>query len=274
MRKALTALVPTLVLGIGVSQAAASTVIYQSTVPAPGNLPSVGFEASQVSEFGDAVAFPSGGPRIVRTVKVQLSSWACQDGNWFSSNCFSAPRSTFSVPITLNLYSPNSVNPDLPGPLIQSFTQSFDVPYRPTANLTHCHGTDAGEWWSGSLGKCFNGKVATITFKVGGLGIQLPDSIIAGVAYNTTHYGYSPIGESAACFGTAAGCPYDSLNFGLSPAVSIGSQVNPGTVFQNATQSSDYCDGTPTPGIFNLDSPTSACWGAGPYIPAIQISAS
>ena len=34
------------------------------------------------------------------------------------------------------------------------------------------------------------------------------------VAFNTTHDGYTPIGEGAACFGSSSGCAYDSLNVG------------------------------------------------------------
>jgi hypothetical protein len=277
VRRTLIAMAATLVgLGVGVSQAAASTQVYSSVTPAPGNLPSVGFEATQVSEFGDALSLAAG-PRKVTTVKVQLSSWACQEGSWNSRYCYSAKGSTFPAPITLNLYDTNSVSPNLPGALIDSFTQTFNVPYRPSANPTMCHGADAGKWWSGSLGQCFNGKVSTITFKVSGNGIQLPDSIVVGVAFDTIHYGYNPIGEGASCFGTDAGCPYDSLNFALSSAASVGSQVSPGSVFMNAAQAADYCDTTDTvtPGVFQLDAPdptNGACWTG--FVPAIQVNAS
>lgn len=69
----------------------------------------------------------------------------------------------------------------------------------------------------------------------------------------------------ASCFGSGAGCPYDSPNFAPSPAVSVGSQVSSGSVFMNAAQAADHCDTTDTvtPGVFQLDAP-----------PAIQVNAS
>ncbi len=49
-------------------------------------------------------------------------------------------------------------------------------------------------------------------------------------AFNTTHYGYSPIGEiPLGCFFTDPGCGYDSLNVGAktyAPAAFAGTDVN------------------------------------------------
>ena len=58
------------------------TPVYDSTVaPLPGNLPSVGFEATQTSEFGDQVSL-GGTARELNNVVVTMSSWACQSGAW------------------------------------------------------------------------------------------------------------------------------------------------------------------------------------------------
>lgn len=261
------------VLALSASTASAATVVYSGAVnPLPANLPSVGAEAYAFSEFGDEVTFAPETGRQLANVRVTLSSWACQEGTWFGHDCWSAKGSTFEVPITLNIYNAASIDPStLPvgaGPLIDSVTQTVQVPYRPTANISRCHAADLGKWYG--KGQCANGKAVNITFKLRGEGIQLPDSVVFGIAYNTTHYGYSPIGESAECFGTAAGCPYDSLNVGLGPAVTVGSKPYPDTVFQNAA-ANEYCDSTPIPGTLNLDSPTLGCWAG--FVPAIQVTA-
>jgi hypothetical protein len=45
--------------------------------------------------------------------------------------------------------------------------------------------------------------------------VSLPDTVVYGIAYNTSHYGPNPIGEADACYTSSGGCPYDSLNIGL-----------------------------------------------------------
>lgn len=112
--------------------------------------------------------------------------------------------------------------------------------------------------------------------------------MVFGIAYNTTHYGYAPIGEGAPCFGTSGGCGYNSLNIALSQDdnsgfggnVTTGSDRYPGTVYQNASFGGDYCDGgTAGTGTFRIDlpAPTASCWAvnndasAPYYIPAVDI---
>ena len=62
-----------------------------------------------------------------------MSSWGCESGNWFGGNCASTPGDTFQEPITLNIYNVGAGNSV--GSLITSETQTFDVPYRPSANV-------------------------------------------------------------------------------------------------------------------------------------------
>ena len=101
----------------------------------------------------------------------------------------------------------------------------------------------------------------------------MPDTTVYGIAYNTSHYGPNPIGPSAACYTSSGGCPYDSLNIGLAPRVTVGSKPFPNTVYQNTVYASNYCDnGLDGVGVFRLDSASSACWTG--YIPAVQFSAS
>src|SRR5712671_3083490 len=85
------------------ANAVSGQVIYDSTVnPQPGNLPSVGAEAYAFKELGDNITF-AGSVRRAKSATVTMSSWGCQGGAWFSHNCVTAPGSTFSIPITLNI---------------------------------------------------------------------------------------------------------------------------------------------------------------------------
>lgn len=244
-------------------------VIYDSTVsPLPGNLPSVGAEAYAFNQLGDGITF-AGTSRNLTTVTVTLSSWGCQSGHWNTSDCVSAPGATFNIPITLNIY--DAGNP-LPGAQIATLTQTFAVPYRPSADNTNCTLLNAGKWYQASTGICYNGLANNITFNFSSQNLTLPNSVVYGIVYNTTSYGPSPIGQSAACFSTAAGCPYDSLNIALAPVVTVGTKPYNDTLYQNTVYASNYCDiGLAGTGTFRLDSPTSACWVG--YVPAAQFNA-
>jgi hypothetical protein len=255
-----------------------SHAIYNSIPsPLPGNLASVGGEAYAFNEFGNAVTFSPGSPRDLSTVVVTMSSWGCFTGHWNSGDCATPRGATFSEPITLNIYQP-STDALNPGALIATVTKSFSIPYRPSAS-TNCTG---GTWYNKSDSTCYNGLATNITFDFSSH-ITLPDGVVYGIAYNTTHYGYAPIGEAATCYTSSGGCGYDSLNIALSQDptdVSVGSDPNPGTVFQNSPLGSEYCDGgLAGTGRFRLDSPTSACWGVNApytsapwYVPAVQFN--
>jgi len=246
-------------------------VIYDSTVtPLPGNFPSLGYQATSTSEFGDEINF-AGTFRLLQQVTVTLSSWGCETRVSPNNSCVTNPGATFAIPITSTIY--NVGEGDTVGTQIATLTQTFNVPYRPSQDDTNCAGSDAGKWYSSSDGKCNNGLATNITFDFSALAtVTLPDSVIYGISYNTSTHGYSPIGTDAACFSTPAGCPYDSLNVALTPAVTVGSQVNPGKAFLNSTWTGAYCDnGADGTGSFRLDSPTSACWTG--YVPAVQFTA-
>ena len=63
------------------AQAAGSSVLYSSMVPSPGNVPSVGFEATQAAEFGNEITLTRAAK--IGTVTVTMSSWGCQTGGLF-----------------------------------------------------------------------------------------------------------------------------------------------------------------------------------------------
>jgi hypothetical protein len=248
------------------STATASNVIYSAFVkPKPANLPSHAFEATSTSQFGDEVTF-AGTNRKLKAARVTLSSWGCQTGHWFSGNCHTSHAATFSIPITLNIYSPPLTGFGV-GSLLGSKTQTFAVKYRPSAS-PRC---GDGRWFRD--GSCFNGLAVNVKFDLTSLNLTAPNTIVYGVSFNTTHYGPAPIGEGAPCFTSSGGCPYDSLNMGLGSAVSVGSKPFPGSVYMNSSVGAFYCDGGAAGvGTFRLDSPTSPCWTG--FVPAVQFTAS
>lgn len=260
-----------------------SGVIYNSVLsPLPGNLPSQPFEAQAVSEFGNAVNFSSGSSHVVSKVVVTMSSWGCASGSWYLHTCTTPEDASFAQPITLNIYSPSTdgVNP---GAKIASVTNTFNIKYRPSASAL-CVGSDLGKWYDNDSKTCFNGLAQNITFNV--KNIKVASSAIFGIAYNTTHYGYAPIGQSAACFSTPQGCGYDSLNVAVTQDptdVSVGTSVVPGKLWLASTAGSTYADnGAAGLGTFRIDSPNVAPWWGtvGPnydsapwYVPAIKVFA-
>ena len=90
--------------------------IYDSTVnPLPGNVVSLGYQATQTSEFGNEVAF-AGNARDLQNVVVTMSSWGCEQGSGLGGPsfgnpgaCVTTPGDTFAVPITLNIYNVGAV---------------------------------------------------------------------------------------------------------------------------------------------------------------------
>ena len=276
--------------------------IYNSTVePNPGNLASESFEASAAAQFGNQISF-GGTARTLEDVVVQMSSWGCQSGSWTGSPspCVTTPGATFSEPITLNIYNvgPATANgPSSVGSLVASDTQTFNIPYRPSADVTDCStAPDNGtQWFDAGLNTCFNGYLNNIEFTFGH--VNLPNNVIYGVAYNTSDWGAAPYGDATACHSSSGGCGYDSLNVAVSQqpsAPSVGSDTYPGTVYEDIVNSAyaanDYCDaGAAGINVFRIDEPAGFpanngtndnCWsvnyptvGAPWYIPAVEFNA-
>jgi hypothetical protein len=262
------------VAGAGAANAAAST-IYDSTTTEHA-LPSQPFQAQQTSEFGDEVLF-TGTARSLVTVTATMETFACQAGAWNTGDCLSDATARVSVPITLNVYNPSVTNLDgsvTPGSLITSATNNFALPYRPSANSKKCKGVDAGKWYDGASGSCYNSKAINVVFNLKSLKVKVPSGAVLGLAFNTTNYGYNPIGHQA-CNDTTAGCYYDSLNVALkdSGAPTAGAQKTPGTAFINTATAGVLCDGGAVAhtGVFNQDSPDNHCWTG--YVPAFKVVA-
>jgi len=245
---------------------ASPTVIYNNIPnPTPGNLPSDGFEATSTSEFGGQVQF-AGTTRYNPVVTVLMSSWGCQAGGWSTDNCVTTPGATFSEPITLNIYNVNADNS--PGSLVSTLTETFNIPFRPSADATNC---TVGEWYDATDATCYNGLNTPISFDFTGLNVTLPNNVIIGVAYNTSDYGSTPYGDATTCHSTLEGCGYDSLNVSTNPLPSVGTALPTiNDAYQSSTWAGAYCDlGEAGTGTFRLD---AVCWTG--YLPAFEVSAS
>ena len=195
-----------------------------------------------------------------------MSSWGCQSGAWHTNNCSTSQGSSFTHRMKFNVYEVG-VN-DEPGELIGRVTRNIVMPYRPSANFTHCNGANAGKWYKASEATCYNGRAFQRNIRLGDL--ELPDKVIVGIAYNTTHYGSNPLGEAAPCFTEDGGCGYDALNVATAPdPPSVGLQPRPDDAYFDSSQGGQYCDGgAGGTGTFRLD---AGCWTG--YQPALKIRA-
>ena len=157
----------------------------------------------------------------------------------------------------------------VPGAPLVTITRMFAIPFRPSASVKCSNATyqDAGGYYDKATNACYHGLAHTILFNhLSKLGVTLPSHVVYGISYNSDNSGPDPIG------GTTS--PTDSLNVGLSPTVTVGSQVTPGGIWWD-TRGPDFSDGLPSfvPGAFNLDGPNGTDnWNKN--IPAVQINAS
>ena len=176
------------VLGLtGASPSAASiphSVLYTSTAPGIGNIPSVGVEAYGFNQIGDEVMLR----RVAKIKSVAVASSRAGHVDRRVEHRRLPPNAgaTFTTPITLNLYHRppmRTTGETTPGALIATVTRTFTIPYRPSAS-PHCTGASAGEWFKNGQG-CFNGLAHTIGFTLTGLKTKLPRDVVWGVSYNS-----------------------------------------------------------------------------------------
>jgi hypothetical protein len=245
-------------------------VIY-SSIPKrlPGNIASVGPEAYAFKEVGDGLVFAPGAGGTLDDVTVILSSWGCKTGRWYTNDCATPKGAKFSQPITLNVYAVIDVaGVPTRGALLATVSKTFDIPYRPSVNTVKCTG---GRWYSEKEDVCYNGLAVPIEFDLSRLRVAVPAKVIVGVAYNSTHYGYAPIGEATTCYSSSGGCPYDSLNVGTDGAgARIGSVTDPNGIFINYVRPTDYCQPHVYQGdIMQLDN-TAGCWAG--FHPQIEVT--
>jgi hypothetical protein len=249
----------------GAAEASTNPVVFNSA-PAqlPGNMPSVGFQATQTGQFGDAIKLAKG-KRTLKSVKVVMSSWACETGQWNNGDCVTTPGATFTERIKLKIYAFGSGG--AVGSLIARRRQTFTIKYRPSTDGTNCPGTPATAWYSTADGKCHNGRAQNIRFDFSAKNVKLPNRFVYGIAYNTSGYGAHPYGYLTACaMDTVTGCPYDALNVGTAAGLPTrGQDLYPDGVYQDSVTAGQYCDGgVAGTGSFRLD---NGCWtGFNPLI--------
>jgi len=177
----------------------------------PGNLPSYGPEAYSFDEWGGQVAL-AGTARDLSAATVTLSSWACESGAWNTNDCSTTPGATFDVPITFTVYNVGPSN--AVGTEITHKTQTFAVPFRPSVDTVNCTG---GRWFDGT--SCFNGKAVNVTFNFANE--TLPDNVIFGITFNTSDFGYAPLGPG--------NHPTDSLNIASYPGTGVSTPAEVGS---------------------------------------------
>jgi hypothetical protein len=221
---------------LAATAASAAEVIYSDLPsPKPGNVVSLGFEATQTAEFGGQVQF-AGTARKNPTVTVIGSSWGCQSGTWSAKNCASTMGAKFEWPVTFNVYAVGPENTI--GAELASGSKVFKIPYRPSAS-PKCTGAQAGEWFH--AGECFNGK--SFKLSLGLKAANLPEKAIVTVAYNTSDYGTEPQ-RPKPCDSEAQGCPYDSMNVGVQEGTetspSFGSFPAPDIAYRNGAPESEW----------------------------------
>lgn len=211
-----------------VPMSASATLVYNNVPkPLPGNLPSVGFQATSTSQFGGLVEFALT-QRKEPTVTVVMSSWACE----FSSGatCATAAGATFEQQITLNIYEANALTNEPEGGPIATTHQTFEIPYRPSESKK-CPETPEGKGWGK---ECLLGKTHAIVFHP--TEVTLPAKAIIAVAYNTQSYGAAPTGVEG---------PYNSLNVAVTNpegpvSLTVGKDPLPEDTYFDSTYAAVY----------------------------------
>jgi hypothetical protein len=222
--------------------------------PLSNNIASLGFQPGHTYELGDGLNLTRAGALSV--IAVVMDDWACQTGGGIT--CSTAAGSSFSEPITVNVYNVTTTGTHV-GSLIATKTQTFNIPFRPSADPINCTGPNAGKFYSTVDQTCVSGLADSVVFDFStGPPVNVPSQIIVSVTYNTTTYGYSPYGTGTTCWTSGNGCPYDSLNVAVNGnGGPVGSPVDPDGLFV-FYRLSDYCDQT-QPAEFRLDTGPN-CW--------------
>jgi hypothetical protein len=231
---------------LAVPAVAHADVVYSSIPSAlPPNVPSIGFEATSTSLFGDAVAL-SGTARLLTGASVLMSNWALE------STYEQVGTSTgYFAPLTLSFYSFGAAGPNpTVGSVIATETVNAFIPWRPEATPRSC---TQGGYLAGD-GHCYSGIDSLVTFSFGG--VSLPDDVIFGLSFNTQTFGVAP---------THTAGPINSLNLGFSTGALVGTDVNPDGVELNTADGTFLTTGAA--GVFGPDT------GWAGFVPGVTISA-
>jgi hypothetical protein len=202
--------------------AIADTVVYRNLPGTlPPNVPSLGYQATGVAEFGDLIDFSGSPERYLTSATVLLSNWT-YESQWGTGG------PGYLQSLQLNIYNVDySSGTPQPGTLITSVAQTALIPWRPEPNAL-C--TDSK--WLAADNNCYSGFAFTVDFDL--QRTLVPGEIIYGLAFNTQTYGSAPYGVDG---------PYNSLNFGVSTTgPSIGSRPFPDTAYVSSVYPGIYTD--------------------------------
>ena len=199
------------------------TTVYDAIPsPLPPNTASLGFQATQTSEFGDYVHL-AGTSRILNSVTVMMSDWALYS-DYSTDARYAGDSANWTHPITVNVYSNHLDANGVPDTLLATKTETISIPWRPEADPT-CSTPTA---WRAGDGQCYNGFAFNAEFNLSSLSATLPDDVIVGVAFNTQSYGAAPM--------VVVG-PYNSLNVGVpsSQTATVGNDDSANNVYWDTT---------------------------------------
>jgi hypothetical protein len=235
-----------LTLAAGPVAAATPPAFNSIPSPLPGNVSSVGFEATGTSEFGDYIVL--GGTQRSRAalpVTVVMSIWACQSDATVGGACTTTPGATFAQPLTLKIYGVDhsgTVPAASAQPLLEVI-HTFNLPYRPSYDPNDTCPPQA--WRNATDGKCYNGMAYAVRFTLPS-GADLPDELIWSISFDTCSSGYHPTG------GENCKKPYNSLNVSAATKgkPSSGSEGEDDGVFINTRNGGDYGDNAAAKGTF------------------------
>jgi hypothetical protein len=231
-----------LLVGASGAVAATPTKVYDAIPsPLPPNVASLGYEATSTVQFGDYIHL-AGTNRVLNTVTVTMSDWALYS-DYSTDARYSGNSTTWTHPITVNVYSNHLGVNGVPDALLATTTQTVTIPWRPAADPT-CPG---GTAWRAGDGSCNNGLAFNAAFDLSSPAIVLPNDVIVGIAFNTADYGTPKVGTPG---------PYNSLNVGVptGQTATVGTDDNADNVFWNTSVAGFYADaGAAGVGVFRQD---------------------
>ncbi|MGA2529286.1 MAG: hypothetical protein ABSG36_09020 [Acidimicrobiales bacterium] len=208
-----------------ITQDALGTPAYNSMIsPMPPDTWSQAYEATGLTEFGNEITLKSGVTGALNNVVVALDSQAC--GNGSNTPCTTTPGATFALSMTLNVYNPASPV----GAPIATDTQTFNIPFRPSASPLQCtagtynwsgYPNDGTQWYDAANGNCYYGINYAAVFDFSSQNITLPSTVVYGISFD------------------ASSGPAQSLNVMLSNESTnptVGTDTDVGNVFAAGTQ--------------------------------------
>jgi hypothetical protein len=236
------------VAAIGAGTAGAEVVYNNVPSPLPGNFASEGLAATSSTEFGGEIEL-AGTARSKPTVKVVMSSWACEQGGVYEGTCVTAKKKGFKVPVTVKVYNVGELEE---GPIAEK-TKNAKMFYRPSSEPTHCN---TETWYDAADGGCYHGYAFPIEVKLGNLK-KMPRRAVITVSY------------------PHSSGPAESLNVATSEpeenTLSIGVQPVE-EWFVNSTDAEMYCPGAKDVGTLGPEEGTGCQEGIN-YQPVFSVTA-